>query len=174
MDKALEPSDGDGMTCERCKELEAALDLSVKRIEWEAEQHAKKCVELEDMKAEREALERRLDAIDLALERDGDTLRANNAALRAELQTAVNIFGDMAAYGKIGPIDDPSAYYIGEDTLKLMHEALASTPADSLSEYRNGVLEEAAKKADRVEAEQGLDIGEAIRAMKTGVESASS
>ena len=74
--------------------------------------------------------------------REITTLRANNAVLRAELQTAVNIFGDMTAYGKIGPIDDPSAYYVGEDTLKLMHEALASTPADSLTEYRNGVLEE--------------------------------
>ena len=121
MDKTLEPSDGNEMTCERCKELEAELH----------EQTGKNAATV----AERAALQEKWQTWDAAdLEREIDTLRASNARLR---EAGV----EFAKYLEwVGTEFFPEEKHFKRQ-LDAFNTALASTPADDLAEYRNGVLE---------------------------------
>ena len=111
----------------------------------------------------------------VAIEKENDTLRANNAALREIVEQALPAWGALLSY--MPNIQQAKKYQAAEDAFK-------ATPADSLTEYRNGVLEEAAQVADdedgemcvvwgeyrnvAVAQETAQKIADAIRAMRTG------
>ena len=168
MDKTLEPSDGNEMTCERCKELEAKLKY------WH-QQHTDAVDRAQRAESERDALQEKWQTWDAAdLEREIDTLCASNAALR---EAAHFLLDRLEEFEINDDADDMAREFLGH--VQPAHErlsiTLADTPADSLTEYRNGVLEEAAKEAEDVfersyreqfEAD-GHSIAKAIRAMKT-------
>ena len=97
--------------------------------------------------------------------RERDTLRANNAALREALEDL------LARIRKEFPGHyDRSAHMNNE--ISGAEDVLASTPADSLTEYRNGVLEELAARFDGgvpiISKEDDETVSMYIRTMKTG------
>ena len=106
-----------------CNELEAE-NAALKDVNWDISYPDGES--LATLKAERDALKVMIDA-KFTEANQVDTLRADNAALR-----------EAIAFAHAEGFEWPS------DPLPPNR-----TPADSLREYRNGVLEEAAKKADK-------------------------
>ena len=108
------------------KQIEAERDEQAAiNAEWEAA--------VKKLKAEWDALKEKHDqrkakyqaALDewTSLEKENITLCANNAALREALKEAQYVLGQHRVTGSL---------------IKTIQKALASTPADSLREYRNG------------------------------------
>ena len=141
------------------------LAAKVPYLEQKFEDHVE---EIKQLEAERDALKDKLDIVEEELQdckatkettkyidENLATLRANNAALRDAL-------GRVQDRLSRTPMSDPESTVGG-----IIQKALASTPADSLTEYRNGVLEEAAKEAEKLKTPTGYKMAEAIRAMKT-------
>ena len=96
--------------------------------------------------------------------KEADTLRASNAALREALTAA-----------KDAPMKwkTKKPFEIFSEISDICDKALAHTPADSLTEYRNEVLEEAAKEIEdpkhmsNFQCEKISRVAAAIRAMRT-------
>ena len=134
----------------RCNELEAERDALQRK--WERSQKARKLAREENAAAWTAA----------------EQLRANNAALREVAERIINNYPP----GSVTPLLDAS--------INQLREALSCLPADSLREYRNGVLEEIDTQIqelrkewteDGVQSDEWIDspverILDAIRAMK--------
>ena len=141
----------------RCNELEAE-NAALKDVNWDISYPDGES--LATIKAERDALKKRLEVEGDYPDYDGiycrdvtikeqdkkiDTLRANNAALR---EAAHFLLDRLEEFEINDDADDMAREFLGH--VQPAHErlsiTLARTSADSLREYRNGVLEEVDKR----------------------------
>ena len=137
---------------ERLDELEAELDQTKVERNLMPEGMARDAEQIRKLQAER------------------DALRADNERLREALESSVAWYKQQAA-----PVR-----HAGGLLAERWHKALAATPADSLREYRNGVLEAAEEVVGAAISQKRQELGtyengfpeemlaalEAIRAMK--------